>query len=93
MLGNLELSVTQDSRLRGNDKLIVDRLRVLVEHTELFERLLGDVKNFAVMKKHFKAYANGWDGAKELRMKLMETKDAAEVKIVIGDYLKRTGTR
>ena len=33
-----------------------EKLRVMVEHTKLFEKLLGDVKNFAVMKKHFKAY-------------------------------------
>ena len=41
--------------------------------------MLGGVKSFAIMKKHFKAYVNGFDGAKELRIKLMETKNAAEV--------------
>ena len=35
------------------------------------------------MKKHFKAYVNGWDGAKELRMKLMECESAKEVEKVI----------
>jgi tRNA-dihydrouridine synthase len=28
------------------------------------------------MKKHFKAYINGWDNAKDLRVQLMETNDA-----------------
>ncbi len=28
------------------------RFRVMLEHTKLFEELLGDIKNFAVMKKH-----------------------------------------
>ena len=73
---------------------IRERLRVMLEHTELYEKLLGDVKSFAIMKKHYKAYVNGWpaqagrDGAKELRMKLMEAKDAAEVREIVENYLK-----
>lgn len=55
------------------------RLKIAVEHAKLFEELLGDVKNFAIMKKHFKAYAEGFPGAKELRMELMETRNAKEV--------------
>ncbi|NQV88368.1 MAG: tRNA-dihydrouridine synthase, partial [Parcubacteria group bacterium] len=47
----------------------------------------GQGKNFAIMKKHFKAYVNGWEGAKELRMELMETKNAKEVEKVIKNYL------
>jgi nifR3 family TIM-barrel protein len=65
-----------------------ERLRVLVEHTKLFEKLLGDVKSFAIMKKHFKAYVSGWDGAKELRMKLMETENAEGVAEIIASHLK-----
>lgn len=64
------------------------RLRVLVEHTKLFEELLGDIKSFAIMKKHFKAYAEGFPGAKELRMELMEAQNAAEVEQKIGEFLK-----
>ncbi len=64
------------------------RLRVLVEHAKLFETLLGDVKNFAIMKKHFKAYAEGFDGAKELRVKLMEANNAQEVEEFIENFLK-----
>lgn len=62
---------------------ISERLEVLVEHSLLFEKLLGDIKNFAIMKKHFKAYVNGWDGAKELRVKLMEVEGAEQVKEII----------
>ncbi len=66
-----------------------ERLEVLVEHTKLFEKLLGDVKNFAIMKKHFKAYVSGWDGAKELRVELMETNSAEEVDKIIKTYLNK----
>lgn len=58
-----------------------DKLEVLVEHTRLFEELLPH-KPFVVMKKHYKAYVTGWDGAKELRMKLMNAKNASEVAFI-----------
>lgn len=61
-----------------------ERLRVLVEHARLFEELLPH-KSFAIMKKHFKAYVHGWDGAKELREKLMETDSANQVALIISE--------
>lgn len=64
-----------------------EKLRVLIEHTKLYEHLLKGIKSFAVMKKHYKAYVNGFDGAKELRMKLMETENSAEVEAVIEGFL------
>jgi nifR3 family TIM-barrel protein len=66
---------------------VAEKLRTAVEHTKLFEKLLGDIKSFAIMKKHYKAYVNGFDGAKELRMKLMEAKDAAEVEREVEAFL------
>ena len=64
------------------------RLATLVEHTKLFEEILGKYKNFAIMKKHFKAYVNGWDGAKELRVKLMETENATQVEAIIKKFIQ-----
>lgn len=63
-----------------------ERLHVMVEHTKLFEELLPH-KNFAVMKKHYKAYVNGFLGAKELRIMLMETNSAKEVEAVVGEFV------
>jgi tRNA-dihydrouridine synthase len=60
-----------------------ERLRVLAEHAELFEKLLGGVKSFSIMKKHFKAYISGFDGASELRSKLMEAENAREVREIL----------
>jgi nifR3 family TIM-barrel protein len=65
-----------------------EKLNVLIEHTNLFEEILGTTKSFAVMKKHFKAYIHDFDGSKELRLKLMETNTAAEVSSIISDFLK-----
>lgn len=65
-----------------------EKLEVLVEHTKLFEKLLGEYKSFAIMKKHFKAYVNGFDGASDLRAKLMETENAGEVEAIISQFIK-----
>ena len=72
----------------ASEPLLETRLRIAVEHTELFEKLIGDVKSFAHMKKHFKAYCEGFRGARELRIKLMETKNAVEVHEIIEDFLQ-----
>jgi nifR3 family TIM-barrel protein len=66
---------------------IREKLSVMAEHTKLFEELLGKHKNFAIMKKHYKAYVNGWDGAKELRVKLMEAENASQVEQIVNDFL------
>ncbi len=71
---------------------VPERLRVAVEHTKLFEEMLGDIKNFAIMKKHFKAYCEGFPGAKELRVKLMETNNAQEIETIIEDFLQEEYT-
>jgi len=64
-----------------------EKLLVCVEHTKLFEKLLGEYKSFAVMKKHYKAYVNGFDGAGELRARLMEAQNAKEVEEIINNFL------
>lgn len=67
---------------------ISERLDVLLEHTQLFEKELGDIKSFAIMKKHYKAYCTGYPGAKELRIKLMDAKNSSEIKVIIDLYKK-----
>ncbi|MSR87968.1 MAG: tRNA-dihydrouridine synthase [Candidatus Zambryskibacteria bacterium] len=63
------------------------RLSVLIEHIQLFEELLGEVKNFAIMKKHFKAYVRDFNGAGELRAMLMETDTAEQAEGILGDFI------
>lgn len=73
-----------------------EKLRVMLEHTRLFEEMFTSAlmnkcggltgrKNFDVMKKHYKAYVNGFNGAKELRIKLMGAKNSDEVKKILKD--------
>lgn len=70
---------------------IEEKLRVCIEHTKLYEEKLGDIKSFAIMKKHYKAYVHGFDGAKELRVELMECENASQITAKIEAFLKRSG--
>ncbi len=80
----------------GKTPDVRERLQGMLRHAELFEKLYlsdrskkdGKIKNFAVMKKHYKAYAAGFDGAKELRALLMETQNAAEAKKITEAFLQ-----
>lgn len=64
-----------------------EKLEVMIEHTEIFVRDLIDHKNFHVMKKHYKAYVAGFEGAKELRIQLMESNDIDEIKTHVQQWL------
>lgn len=73
----------------NHGKSVEERLKICIEHTKLYEEKLGDIKSFAVMKKHYKAYVHGFDGAKELRMQLMECENAKRVEETIHQFLRK----
>jgi nifR3 family TIM-barrel protein len=77
-------SKEQEARIDTKEKL-----NMLVEHTKLFEEKLGDIKNFAIMKKHYKAYVHGFDGAKELRVELMECNNSQEIGAKVQNFLDK----
>lgn len=72
---------------------IEEKLRVFLEQAKLFEKIVGPKwpagqgKSFAVMKKHLKAYCEGFPGCKELRTKMMEAKDTTEMEILVNEFL------
>lgn len=73
---------------QGKAVMEEEKLVMLAKHAILFQELLGDIKSFSIMKKHFKAYVNGFPSAKELRTKLMEEgNDAESVKKIIDKFL------
>jgi tRNA-dihydrouridine synthase len=82
----------------GRTPDVKERLERLVAHSELFEKLYrsddpkpisqgGRLKNFDIMKKHYKSYT---PGEKELRMRLMEAENVAEVREIVQDFLKKS---
>lgn len=68
---------------------ISERLLAMIEHSRLFEELLPH-KNFAIMKKHYKAYVNGFFGASELRVTLMEQNSSDAVAAVVHSFLEQS---
>jgi len=66
-----------------DDLTIREILSVMLEHTEQYVELFGDQKPLEQMKKHYKAYANGFDGAAIMRAKLMRTNDLDELRATV----------
>jgi nifR3 family TIM-barrel protein len=85
-----DLTKVKNGKKVDKEISIKQRLAAMCEHAEYFEKMLGKEKNFEIMKKHFKAYANGFASAKELRIKLMtETKNCRDVKKIVKEFLKK----
>lgn len=66
-----------------------------IDHSEAFERVFKD-RPFMSMRKHLSWYIRGFDGAKEVRVKLMQTNCARDVRsilqpLVISTELKASG--
>lgn len=70
----------------GEPADVRERLRIALEHTKLFMELLGDIKNFALMKKHYKCYVEGFPGAKELRVQMMEAQSVEEIERIVEEF-------
>ncbi len=70
----------------NNPPTLDERLEVLLEHTKLYEQMFSGTKAFDIMKRHFKAYVAGFDGASELRGQMFETKSASDLEAVIHNF-------
>lgn len=84
---NRETIITTDTSDSAASYIsLEERLAVLVEHTRLFVELLP-FKNFAILKKHYKAYVNGFAGAADLRGELMAADTPEAVAAVVHAFL------
>ena len=63
------------------------RIRVLLEHVNLFETTYGNQKNFAIMRKFFNAYVSGFPSSKCLKVRLMASGNAQEVQDAVQEYI------
>jgi tRNA-dihydrouridine synthase len=70
------------------DKTLEEKLHLLLEHMRLWEDTWGNTKHFPTLRKFFKVYANGFSGAQELRMQLMETQNPEETERVVASFLQ-----
>lgn len=72
--------------LPAAEKVEEARLRAILEHVAIFNETFGEEKSFDDLKKHFAAYASGFEGAKELRMALMRVKSTEEARRVVAEF-------
>lgn len=72
-----------DPSVNPDSKMKEERIGLMLKHIKLFTELWGPDKHFDVLKKFFKVYISGWDGAKELRTELMKTRSEKDVKMLI----------
>jgi nifR3 family TIM-barrel protein len=61
---------------------LAEKLAALTELAHTFEKITPP-KNFAILKKHIKAFVTGFAGAAELRAKLMGATDATELERIV----------
>lgn len=74
-------------RADGYQPNLKERLAVMLEHAQGFEKEFSGIKSFFIMRKHFKAYCSGFPGASELRVKLMEAQNLVETKMIVESFL------
>ena len=66
-----------------NDIPLKVRLKTLLTHTKIFEKLSGIDKNFACFRKYYQAYLNGFPQAKTWRLKLMAANNSLDLEKII----------
>jgi len=59
-----------------------EKLKVMIEHAEKYEELFGEGR-FLPMRKHLAWYAKGFEGAKELRKKLVLANSAKDCRLLV----------
>ncbi len=68
--------------LTKSEHSLQEKLVALIELAYGFEKLTPK-KNFAILKKHIKAFVTGFSGAAELRTKLMTAESASELEALL----------
>ncbi len=90
---NPQIAPTADGQLvntvTGLAIIPKDRLELLLSHLDLWDKTWGENKNYAVLKKYFKIYIQGFAGSSELRSRLMETKNPAEALDICREILPK----
>lgn len=60
-----------------------EKLDMLWKHTELFDRVWGQTKNFHILRRYYSIYCKGFPGCGELRAQLMKSESIKDVKKII----------
>lgn len=75
---------------KPEDTPFAEKLAALVELAHNFEKI-SPPKNFAILKKHIKAFVTGFDGAADFRARLMSAESAHELETAVRMYERAPG--
>lgn len=70
-----------------SDKTPEEKMHLLLDHMHLWQDTWGTTKHFPTLRKFFKVYANGFPGAQDVRMQLMETQTPEETEAIVRAFL------
>lgn len=80
----IKSSLTQSSKLTMTPQFSKQkRFEIIVEHAKKFVEIYPDPKAFFMMRKHFGWYCSGFDGALDLRKKLMQVSSISDLLAVL----------
>lgn len=78
-----------NKKVKVEELPIEEKMEAMVEHTLLFEKMFKGIKPLEIMKKHYKAYVNGFEGAKEIRMELMNAEGTDEIVEIVKKHFPK----
>jgi tRNA-dihydrouridine synthase B len=72
----------------GRQPTMADKFKAAIDHSKLYEKVQMKNDAFFAMRKHLAWYITGFEGAKDLRVKLMQTNSSKEVKTILEEFGK-----
>lgn len=78
-----------DPTVDPSTKTLKERIQILYNHVKLYNNTWGTTKHYPPLKKYFKIYLSGFDGASEVRTKFMETNTPEEGLQLAKEYLAK----
>jgi tRNA-dihydrouridine synthase len=68
------------------EHLLSEKIQFLIQHAEQFEKEFTGHRPFELLKRFYKIYISGFDGAAELREKLYTAASAGELRDILAHY-------
>ncbi len=75
------------SREPEKSRTVKEKLELLKLHTSLYQQNFSEIKSDQILKRFFKIYAHGFDGASELREKLYNADNLNTIPEIVDDFL------
>ena len=72
----------------GRQPTMAEKFRAAIEHSKLYEKIQMRHGAFFAMRKHLAWYITGFEGAKEVRVQLMQANSSSEVETILGQFGK-----